>query len=223
MLVALADPASAQNKTKKITYGDTIKHRFIPTGVRVGIDAIAAVKSRVTTNWTGWEVNADIDFWRYFLAVEVGNWSRNEMLTNGRYTNTGTYYRVGADVNFMMKERQKNMFFLGFRYGVSNFDETVAFNYQDPTNVIGYRGTYQITTGHTGLSAHWFELTTGLRARIWGPFWTGYTARLKFAPSYSTGSNFHAFDIPGYGIAEKATTWGINYQLMFRIPLPKIR
>src|SRR5690349_4137663 len=104
----MASAASAQDsKSEKETALDTaaIKPSYIPTGVRVGTDLISIVRSPIDDTFGGWEVNADVDFYRYFLAVDYGHWERNwayeETEGQTKYSNNGNYWRIGADVNFL--------------------------------------------------------------------------------------------------------------------------
>lgn len=196
---------------------DTIKNKYLPTGIRIGTDIISIIKSQSGNKFEAWEINADVDFYRYYLALDYGRWSRNEALVNGTYQNDGTYFRIGTDINFMLKDPDRNMFFLGFRYGQSKFDETVNYTFTDPVF-----GDFQNSVTTSGITGRWAEITTGLRVKIWKGFWMGYTARLKFSPGTSRTPGVVPFDIPGYGRADKSTYWGLNYQLFWRIPFRKI-
>ena len=205
---------------------DTVRSKYIPTGLRLGTDLISIIKSRVTKNFTGWEVNADVDFYRYYLAVDYGTWARRDSISpfqtsagKGYYENHGHYYRAGLDINFLLKDPDRNMFFIGFRYGHSNFDEKLSYAYKD-----SIYGNVSNAISSTGLRGHWFEITTGLRVKIFPGFWMGYNARLKFSPGASGGQGQLAtYDIPGYGLAEKTIYWGFNYQLFWRIPFRRIK
>jgi hypothetical protein len=221
--MTVAMTAFSQKKNEKPDPADTVKNKFLPTGLRAGTDAISIIKSEITKDWKGWEINGDLDFSRYYLAIDYGYWARNEVLSNGNYSNSGNYYRIGADVNFMLKDPEKNMFFMGFRYGTSNFKESLSYSYSDSLPGVSGVVNHSVAVSHNGLIAHWVEITTGLRVKIWGPFWMGYTARLKIAPSVKGAKQFNPFDIPGYGLAEKSNYWGINYQLFWRFPVRKIK
>jgi Domain of unknown function (DUF6048) len=235
VILASALTSFAQKKNEKVVAKDTIKNKYLPTGLRIGTDAISLIKNEVTKNWRGYEMNADVDFGRYYLAVDYGSWSRTEILSNGKntpsskyldsgkYANSGTYFRIGADMNFMLKDPEKNMFFLGLRYGTSHFKESLNYIYSDSLPGISTYVPREVNKSQSGLIGHWVELTTGLRVKIWGPFWMGYTARLKLAPSVKGAKSFKTFDIPGYGLAEKGNYWGINYQLFWRFPVRKIK
>lgn len=225
MLLVLGTITALAQETK-VKPADTVRNKYLPTGIRVGTDLISIIKSATTHNFTGWEVNTDVDFYRYYFALDYGNWSRRDSITytptsngKGYYENHGHYFRAGVDINFLLKDPDRNMFFIGFRYGHSNFEEKLTTAYEDPNY-----GLISQTISGTGLRGHWVEITTGLRVKIFPGFWMGYTARLKIAPGVSGGQDLlKPFDIPGYGLAEKTTYWGFNYQLFWRIPFRKIK
>lgn len=189
---------------------------FVPTGVRIGTDVLALIKTGYEERFSGWEVNADIDFHRYFLAVDFGNWQRTIPSDQGDYSNDGTYYRIGADMNFLTKDPYKNVLFFGARYARSSFSEEYSTVVTDPVWG-GVEGTFI----NQDATARWFELTGGLKVKIWKVLWLGYTARFKFALALSDTPQMIPHDIPGYGTndIEKESTWGFNYQVLIRLPL----
>lgn len=202
--------AYAQEKKEP---GDSLKRIQKPTGLRIGTDLIAAGKNFFGSPLTGWEVNADVDFGRYYLALDYGSWSRKDSVANGYYANDGRYFRAGVDVNFLLKDPDKNMVFIGFRYGRSSFNEQLTY---DDTS-IGF-GTIQKVSSNPNATGGWGELTTGLRIKIWKSLWMGYTARMKFMPGTKGNSELVTYDMPGYGKTSKSTYWGFNYQVFYRIP-----
>lgn len=200
---------------------DTTKVRpsYKPTGLRLGTDLISIVRSPIDDSFDGWELNADVDFHRFYLAVDVGHWERTFLAEEqAAYSNNGNYWRVGADVNFLTKDPEKNMFFLGLRYARSRFSENMIVTSEDPV-----WGTRSGAIVNTDVPAGWVELTTGLRVKIWRIFWLGYTARLKFGLSMGDTPVMMPSDVPGYGRADKDSYWGFNYQLFVRIPVRKTR
>jgi hypothetical protein len=195
---------------------DTVKHMYLPTGLRVGTDMLSIVRSYAGEKFDGWEVNADIDFYKYYVAVDYGNWARHLTLPSGDYENKGTYFRVGADVNLLAKDPDRNMIFFGLRYGQSSFREQL--NYES-TDI--YYGTLQHELENSNMTGRWGELTTGLRVKIWKGLWMGYTARLKFRPRTQGGGQLTPYEIPGYGLAASKNYWGFNYQIFWKIPFRK--
>lgn len=210
--MVFAQNASDSSKTDTVR----IKRSFKPTGVRFGIDMIPIVRSPLKDDFDGWELSADIDFYRYYAALEYGYWARDFIADNAVYSNSGTYWRIGADVNFLKNDPDRNMFFFGVRYGRSRFDETMVAESLDPV-----WGAGQQVLVNSNVPAGWFELTTGLRVKVWKVLWLGYTARLKFGLSTGPTAVMLPSDVPGYGRSDKEAYWGFNYQIMFRIPVRK--
>jgi len=219
LALLLAQFAQAQEKTTTTTKPKAIpkpKIDYSPSALRVGTDIISLVKTGQT--FKGWELNGDIDFSRYYLAVDVGSWAKNLTLNNGNYTNGGTYFRLGIDVNFLTNDPDRNMFFLGFRVGHSLFHETLTYQATSP---LFSPANYQLSNG--SVSGGWGELTTGLRVKIWKGLWMGYTARMKFAPGTKGNSATLApYDMPGYGIVQNKPWWGFNYQVFWRFAWRKL-
>lgn len=189
---------------------------FLPTGIRFGTDILGLARTAYDDTFDGWEFNADVDFYRYYLAVDYGYWARDYVAEDGIYSNGGDYVRFGADVNFLKKDPDKNMFFFGMRYGRSTFSEDLTVKKNDPV-----WGPVNTTLTNSNVNAQWFELTTGLRVKIWKMIWLGYTARLKFGLSVDNTPDMLPHDVPGYGRADQDSYWGFNYQLFIRLPVRK--
>ena len=208
----------AFSQSKDSVRRDTITIRdYIPTGIRIGTDLISLVKSQYQKDFSGWEVNADVDFRRYYLAFDYGSWSRTFESDSGNYSNDGTYWRAGIDINFLLKDVDRNMFFVGARYGRANFSEDLSvYAYNRFTE--NYEN---LNYAHSGINARWFELTTGIRVKIWKIIWMGYTARFKFGLKHDETEKIIPADVPGYGRTYKDSYWGFNYQIFIRIPVRK--
>jgi hypothetical protein len=193
-----------------------VQRDFRPTGVRFGTDLIQGIRGLSSSNFNGWEANVDVDFWRYYFAFDYGQWAQIETLENGYYENDGSYWRVGADVSFLKKDPDRNMFFLGLRYAQSSFADSIAYSYSDDNF-----GTITRQLENINLSASWVEITTGLRMKIWKYIWMGYTARIKLFPSLNGEGELESYNIPGYGRASADNWWGFNYQIFFKISVRK--
>jgi hypothetical protein len=194
------------------------KKDFTPTGIRVGTDLIALGKTFASNSFQGWEVNGDIDLANYYLAVDIGSWSKNIEINNGQYHNGGSYYRIGVDINLLGKDPDKNMLFFGVRYGRSLFHESLDYQ-TDPVLTLK-SASYHVSNGN--VSGGWGELTSGLRVKVWKGLWMGYTARMKFAANTKGYSSaMIPYDMPGYGSLSKQPWWGFNYQLFWKFAWKK--
>ena len=199
---------------------DTVRrHRdfkkYIPTGIRIGTDIVSIIKDQRQENFSGWEMNADVDLDRFLLAVEYGSWGRDFSSDSASYHNNGSYWRAGIDVNFLTGDPERNVFFIGARYARSTYDESMSLQVEDPVY-----GFFERDYSNSDVSTRWFELTAGLKVRIWKIIWVGYTGRFKFGLKDSDNEML-SHDVPGYGLAGKESYWGFNYQVMLRIPVRK--
>lgn len=197
---------------------DTVRHKFVPTGVRIGTDLISLIRTPADDAFDGFELSGDVDFNHYYLTVETGHWERQIQDKVNTYSNKGNYMRVGVDYNFLKNDPDRNMFFMGMRYGWGSFSERLQVAFDSP--VWGPRS--EVYT-NSNAKATWFELTTGLRVHIWKNLWMGYTARYKTFLSTRGTTNLTAYDVPGYGRTDKESTWGFNYQVFVRIPVRKVK
>jgi hypothetical protein len=207
-ILSFAVNAYGQQKKKEVAP----KIDYSPTGIRIGTDLIDIGKSYSGKNFKGWEVNADMGFSNYYLVADIGSWAKDLDINNGHYKNSGNYYRVGVDINFLGKDPDRNMFFLGFRVGHSSFNE--ALSYQSAPVRLFPVPPVSVSNPHA--SGGWGEITTGLRVKLWKSLWMGYTARLKLAPGVKSSPNFATYDMPGYGIVQNKPWWGFNYQVFWR-------
>lgn len=208
--------AQDKNDIEKLDTLLNKKLRYIPTGIRIGADVIYPIRALTDDEFSGYEFNADIDFYRYYLAIETGHWERDLQSDLDHYTNHGNYFRVGGDFNFLKKDPEKNMFFVGARYGHGKFSETLTITSEDAV-----WGSSTDSYTNTDVKANWAELITGLKVRMFGIFWMGYTARFKFLLGTDAPRGFIPYDVPGYGKTFSDNTWGFNYYIMFRIPVRK--
>ncbi len=216
LLFYLIGNATAQTVSADSIPLDTVRNKFLPTGIRIGTDLISLIKTQTQDNFSGWEVNADVDFSRYLLEVDYGNWERTYLGDSASYSNKGSYWRVGADANFLTTDPERNVFFLGLRYGRSRYSEQMTIISND-----SLWGGITKQYANNNLTARWFELTAGLKVKIWTSLWLGFTGRLKFGLKDDESNEMISHDVPGYGRTDRDTYWGFNYYLLFRIPFRK--
>lgn len=222
LLIATTTLAQSPKDSVQIDSAKMVS-KFIPTGVRVGFDLVSlgqgVIKNGLPAITQGrvrqWKFNADVDFYRYFLALEYGVFERQwEGLDNTLYNNNGQFLKIGVDVNFLHRDPDQSALFIGMRYATSKYDDNISYDYAN-----AFWGSGSGFAENNSLSSSWFELTTGLKVKLKKYFWMGYTARFQFNVNDNYASNELAPHwIPGYGLAEKASNWGFEYWLIFRIP-----
>jgi hypothetical protein len=253
-LSAQAQPKPITLDTLREPIGKRLKawakaQSFRPYALRVGTDlsywlngAVSAPFGRNTigenlknfyANTTRFELTADMAFNRNknFLIADVGYSStvreRNteDNLRNVRYSNTGTYWRIGFDYNVLHKTftDRKNAVLIGWRYARANFAQEAV--YTALSIPWGFNGTPAAPlfseTISDRLSYRWMELTTGLRVAVWRELYLGYTFRIKFAGRPSDTDRLLPNEVPGFGTIRSNMKLSFNYHIYYRIPLVK--
>ena len=61
---------------------DSLREKIYPRAFRLGTDVLALILSRTSPKYKGWEVNADVDIGRFYLAAEYGGSSRDETVAS---------------------------------------------------------------------------------------------------------------------------------------------
>ncbi len=200
-----------------VIHPDSVKGKFIPTGVRFGTEAINIVRTFTEEDVTEFTFTADIDFHRYFLNVEWGRLDRTRQNDMGhQYEISGSYFRIGPEVNFLKKDLEKNALFFGLRYAWTTFDDELRY-----TSPSGFYPNEENIISNTGLRASWYEMVTGIKVKIWKYLWLAYTARFKFGVDTFERNDLIPHEIPGYGRADEVVMWDFDYWIMLRIPIRK--
>ena len=186
------------------------------TAVRLSGEVISPIKSFVVDDFSGWEACLDVELKNYYPVLEIGRWSRDINLTNGHYTNSGNFWRLGVDINLLKKDPVKNTLFFGIRYGHSKYDERLTY-----IKITPEFDPVEESLENINIKSGFLELTTGLRVKVIGGFWMGYTGRLKFAANPNDSQQLQTYDIPGYGLTFKQPQWGFSYYLMWKFDVKK--
>jgi len=197
--------------------GSMAQGKFTPSQIKVGIDLVEPAISLFNDEKFQLEANGDIDFGRFYLSADMGYAKYNRDRFNFSYSSKGQYFRLGPDVNFLVKDPDHNAIFFGLRYGISFYNDQARYLLTD-----SIYGDLQSETGNSAVTAHWFEMTTGMKIKVWKQFFMGYTVRFKFALRLNgLSGSLTSFDVPGYGLANEGSAWGFNYHIFYQIPLRK--
>ncbi len=168
---------------------------------------------------------------RFFAVFDYG-FSTIERIRKGlfytgfTYQNTGSYFRIGADYNFMHNTFKDEAMFVGFRYARASFKHdfqflgaSEAWNYLVPRSVAGViiDDRYVGNINESGLSASWVELVLGLKVNVWKQFFMGYTTRLMIRSGVKGENVLLANELPGFGSTNRTARLIFNYYIGYRI------
>jgi len=212
---AMAQGQNQQVEQLEVILADTIaKPRlFRPTMLLIGVDAVTGLSSIISSQKNGWEMQAEIDLHRYFLVAEYGRENLNISDSTYLYTSSGNYWRFGIDANLIPRDAFGSILYFGLRYGKASFKDSMVGSNFEP-----FWGDIPIDEFNDNVTARWLEVVTGMKAKVWKNLYLGYILRLKFAKKIIDKEelNLDPFRIPGYGLADQNSFWGVNYYIAWK-------
>jgi hypothetical protein len=227
LLVLCSFFASAQKATVKdstLTKKDSVKPKTERYGLRVGVDLSKLTRSFYEKDYKGLELVGDFKFTRkHYLAAEIGNENKTVDDDQLNFTTNGTYLKLGFDYNsYENWVGMNNMIYVGMRYGVSAFSQTLN------SYSVYYANTYFpkpiIESGqkYDGLSAQWLEVVAGVKAEMFQNLYVGFSVRLNHLITNKTPDNFDNLYIPGFNRTYGGNFGaGFNYTISYFLPLYK--
>lgn len=223
VLFVVAEGFSQIQKSDSITAdSDSVVYKS-PFGIRLGIDISKPIKATVDGSYNGLELVADYRIKkRLFIAAEIGF---EEETTQEDYTNStakGTYARLGF--NFNAYENwldMNNEIFLGMRYGLSFFEQTLN-TFTPNVNTTYFPANTIVSSTTENLNAHWTEFLVGIKVETFKNFFVSASVSYKVLISAKEPANFKTLYAPGFNrIFESGTGFGFNYTLSYLIPFTK--
>jgi hypothetical protein len=193
-------------------------------GLRVGVDLHRLSKSFYEKDYKGLEIVGDYRLTRrFYLAGELGNEEKTVDDDRLNFTTKGTYFKAGFDYNtFENWLDMENMIYVGMRYGISSFSQTLnSYKIYDPTN---YYGENTVISGKkfNGLTANWIEIIGGVKAELFSNLYLGFSLRLNYLVSNKKPDGFDNLYIPGFNRTYDGKFGaGVNYTLSYFIPIYK--
>ena len=193
-------------------------------GLRLGVDLHRLARTFYETDYRGLELVGDYRLTRrFYIAGELGNEDKTVDDDRMNFTTKGTYFKAGFDYNsFENWLDMENMIYVGMRYGVSSFSQTLnSYKIYDPTN---YYGETNITSGEkfNGLTASWIEVIGGIKAELFNNLYLGFSLRLNYLVSDKKPANFDNLYIPGFNRTYDGKFGaGLNYTVSYFIPIYK--
>ena len=225
----LHTPKRDQKKTD-VTEIDTIPFY---NGTYVGVDLYGIGSKLLGGDFMSSEVSIAVNLKNKFIpTVEFGMGGTDTWSETGIHykSKAAPFFRIGVDYNTMAKKKEKNSYlYAGIRYAFSSFKYDVSTlpaddpiwgdNIGNPSLGDDYWGG-SIPFNHPGMKAsvQWLEIVLGVKVRIYKNFNMGWSVRMKYKTSASTGEYGDPWYVPGYG-KYKSNNMGITYSLIYKLPL----
>lgn len=165
---------------------------------------------------TSYEIELDF-YWRRDLYIVAEGGFGNASLTypDLAYESSNVFFRAGFNKSLLprLKQNDWDMGFIGLRYGVGLIDRGAA-NY---TITDSTWGTISNTVAATNLTAHWIEITGGVRVEMVKNVFIGWNVRGKFMVNAKKFNELPPYNIAGYGKGEKPSIFDFNVYLSYAI------
>lgn len=193
-------------------------------GLRLGIDISKPILHAVNADYNGLEFVADYRISKnWYIAAEIGTEEHRTKEDFFTAFTSGSYLRLGANYNVYKNWLDmNNEIFIGFRYGISAFDQTLesfTINSGD-TYFLGDLNTANRVD--TGLSSQWLEFMVGIKVETFKNFFVSFSGGYKLMVSVQDPDNFQSVYAPGFNrIYASNTGFGFNYTLSYLIPFGK--
>ncbi len=213
-----ADERSAAKK-------DSIVPKKERYGIRFGIDIAKLARTFYEKDYRGLELVGDYKLTRrHYIAAEIGNENKTVDDDQLNLTTEGTYIKAGFDYNaYKNWVGMENMIYVGMRYGVSSFSQTLN-NYQiyNPNTYFGESQIIESGEKYDGLSAQWVEVVAGIKAEVFKNVYVGFSFRVNYLTSNKKPENFDNLHIPGFNRTYDGDFGaGFNYTVSYFLPLYK--
>ncbi len=186
--------------------------------LRIGIDVHNYILGAITPIRTGLDLLVEYNITsNIFVVVEGGyNYFKRENVRI-TYISKGNYIRTGIDYNLRKATaaNDRDMYFIGFRYGFSNFNQEVP----EYVLVNGYWGNSTGSMSAEDGYAHWAEVLTGFKVEVIKNWYLGMSVRLKFFLKRSKNAIEPVQYVPGYARNYNSGVMDFNYSISYNIPL----
>jgi hypothetical protein len=203
---------------------DSVKPKTERYGLRLGLDLFKLTRSFYDKNYKGLELVGDFKFTRkHYLAAEIGNENKTVADDQLDFNTKGTYLKVGFDYNsYENWLGMNNMIYVGMRYGVSSFSQTLNSYSIYYANNYFPKPTIEAGTKYDGLSAQWIEVVAGVKAEMFPNFYVGFSFRMHNLITNKVPDNFDNLYIPGFNRTYGGNFGaGFNYTISYFVPLYK--
>jgi hypothetical protein len=219
LLLALSGAASLSSaQTADSTATSRKKPVEMKTGnqLRVTFDISKPIINAAAKNRQSYELGVDYYLKKEVYLVAEGGFGKSDVdYPDLAYKSSGSFVRLGVDKGMLQRLFPKDWdgAFVGVRYGlgiIKRGEATYVIN--DPL----FGNTSGIVEAQN-FTAHWAEITGGVRVELIRNFMVGWNVRAKFMLNASAFSQLAPAYIAGYGKGDGSTAFDFNFNLCYMV------
>jgi len=210
----------AQNGTDTTTVVVSEKKPVAETAngrqLRLGFDIGRLLSNSIYSTRKDYELMLDMYLHKeLYLVAEGGFGNGVQDYDNLKYKSDNVFFRAGFDKYMFPRKNPDdwNGAFVGLRYGIGLINRTAAWYKTDD----GFGGITTGTTPGAHFTAHWFELTGGMRVLILPGVFAGWNIRGRFLLNQKSFDGLSPAYIAGYGQGDKQAVFDFNFYLSYAI------
>lgn len=213
MLCAIC-PASAQTDSAAISRKKPVAH--YGHQIRFGFDISKPVINLAQNTYSSYEAEAD-----YYIRNEVygvaegGFGSAKYEYPDLRYNSNSAFFRIGLDKTLITRiaGNDWDAAFIGMRYGAAFVNrKDAAF-----TIIDSLWGFYSGAIPAQTFTAHWAEVTGGVRVELLRNVFAGWNVRGRFLLNGRSFQELAPVFIAGYGRGDKSTVFDFNFFICYAL------
>jgi hypothetical protein len=201
----------------------TLKPAF-KTGqqLRFSCDVARFVANALYDNRKSYEFTADYYIGKEVYVVAESGWGSADLdYDNLKYSTDNIFIKAGVDKAMFPRQRANDwsFAFFGLRYGYAPINRSAAWYKTDD----GLGGVTEGSIAPATLSAHWFELTGGMRLELIPHLFAGWNIRGRFLLNAGSFTDLRPAFIAGYGAGDKNTAFDFNFYIAYALRWGKVK
>ncbi len=183
---------------------------------RIGFDISKPINHIYVKDRNAYEIEFDWYHKKELYLVAEGGWGNGYIDSSYlKYSSNNVFLRAGISKSILTKLYPKDWdwAFVGLRYGIA------FINRHDATYVI-YDQLFGNSSGvipGKRLTAHWFELTGGVKLELYKGIFVGWNIRGRFLFNGNKFKELPPIYIAGYGRGDKNSIFDYNFYLNYAI------
>ena len=170
------------------------------------------------------EYNLSVDYYykkEIYLVAEGGFGNAKVNYDDLKYNSNNTFFKIGVDKSLFARNSNHDwdMAFIGARYGIGLIHRGAA----SYTVVDSFWGNTYETKEAKDVTAHWFEVTGGVRLEVVKSLFVGWNIRGKFRLNQGAFKELPPSYIAGYGKGDKNAVFDFNFYVGYALRWQKLR
>jgi hypothetical protein len=205
---AQADTTQSEGEVKKVY--------ALPHQLRFGVDITRPIANLFLKTRQSYEFQVDYAIKNEtYLVAEAGWGSANIDYSDLRYKSNNMFLRVGVDKTMLTRIASSDwdMLFVGMRYGFAPIKRSDA-TYTTTDSLWG--NTSGMIQGKS-LTAHWLEVTAGIRVEMIQGLFLGWNIHGRFLLNQKPFRELPPSFIAGYGKGDKNTIFDYNFYVSYAL------